>query len=314
MGSAQMLPRFLLPRLSWSAAPAQKQALRGLSTLSSSYGYPLPSREAPPSRSLLRTNPRDPLSKPSMLQSPALRRAFHATARQSRDHHFDTLKFVQRLQEEGFSEKQAVAMMRVLSDVIEERYGYFPHSPRPPANYLFSIQNLTRTMVLREDQAKATYTQKVDFAKLRSELLSADSTESSTTRASHERLTNDLAKLNSRLRDEVGRTQASVRLDLNLEKGRIREEANVQELKIKETETKIEQEVAGLREKLEGVKFQTLQWLMGVCTGRHQIPVHMVIEHILTCNRYRRFDSWCLAVVNVEIYRLRFYPGKNTQV
>lgn len=122
-------------------------------------------------------------------------------------------------------------------------------------------------MVLREDQAKATYTQKVDFAKLRSELLSADSMESSTTRASHERLTNDLAKLNSRLRDEVSRTQASVRLDLNLEKGRIREEANVQELKIKETETKIEQEVAGLREKLEGVKFQTLQWLMGVCTG-----------------------------------------------
>ncbi|KAM3086865.1 Protein fmp32, mitochondrial [Clarireedia jacksonii] len=137
-----------------------------------------------------------------------------------------------------------------------------PTNTPPP-----SIQNLTRTMVLREDAARATYTQKVDFAALRSELLSADSTEASSTRASHERLTNDLAKLNSRLRDEVSRTQASVRLDLNLEKGRIREEANVQDLKIKETETKIEQEVAGLREKLEGVKFQTLQWLMGVCTG-----------------------------------------------
>jgi hypothetical protein len=127
-----------------------------------------------------------------------------------------------------------------------------------------SIQNLTRTMVLREDQEKATYTQKVDFAKLRSELLSADSTESSLTRASHERLTNDLAKLNSRLRDEVQRTQASVRLDLNLEKGRIREEANSQDLKIKETETRIEQEAAVLRERLEQVKFSTLQWLMYV--------------------------------------------------
>ncbi len=136
-------------------------------------------------------------------------------------------------------------MMKVLSDVIEE-----------------SIQNLTRTMVLREDAEKSTYTQKVDFAKLRSELLSSDSTESSVTRASHERLTNELAKLNSRLRDEIARTQASVRLDLNLEKGRIREEANVQELKIKETETRIEQEVAGLRERVEGVKFSTLQWLM----------------------------------------------------
>lgn len=122
-------------------------------------------------------------------------------------------------------------------------------------------------MVLREDAAKATYTQKVDFAKLRSELLSADSTESNTTRSTHERLANEIAKLSSRLRDEIGRTQASVRLDLNLEKGRIREEAVGQELKIKETETRIEQEVAALREKLEQVKFQTLQWLMGVCTG-----------------------------------------------
>jgi hypothetical protein len=163
---------------------------------------------------------------------------------------------------------------------------------------LSSIQNLTRTMVLREDQAKATYAQKVDFAKLRSELLSADSTESSTTRASHERLTNDLAKLNSRLRDEVSRTQASVRLDLNLEKGRIREEANVQELKIKETETKIEQEVAGLREKLEGVKFQTLQWLMGVCTGKLLCPYNLVYR--LTFERYCCIDSWCLEVADVD--------------
>lgn len=141
-------------------------------------------------------------------------------------------------------------MMKVLASVIEE-----------------SIQNLTRTMVLREDQEKATYTQKVDFAKLRSELLSADTTESSLTRASHERLTNELAKLNNRLRDEVQRTQASVRLDLNLEKGRIREEANTQDLRIKETETRIEQESAALKERLEAVKFSTLQWLMGVCTG-----------------------------------------------
>ncbi|KAA8577323.1 hypothetical protein EYC84_007290 [Monilinia fructicola] len=200
VNSAQTLPRFLLPKLSWQTRSSiPPHTVRALNVAANSNGKST-------KRCLLR--------------------------------------------DEGFTEPQAVAMMKVLSDVIEE-----------------SIQNLTRTMVLREDAARATYTQKVDFAALRSELLSADSTESSTTRASHERLTNDLAKLNARLRDEVSRTQASVRLDLNLEKGRIREEANVQDLKIKETETKIEQEVAGLREKLEGVKFQTLQWLMGVCTG-----------------------------------------------
>ena len=33
-------------------------------------------------------------------------------------------------------------------------------------------------------------------------------------------------------------------------------------MKIKETETRIEQEVAALKERVEGVKFSTLQWLM----------------------------------------------------
>ncbi|OLN97219.1 Protein FMP32, mitochondrial [Colletotrichum chlorophyti] len=247
------LPRFLLPRLSWTGPVTPTSALRPFAAL------------PPNSRRQVHTRPnsfhgvdRSPrcrtkfpsAKRTSILESPGLRRSFHATPATQRDHHFDTLKFVQRLKSEGFTEEQAEAMMKVLNDVIQE-----------------SIQNLTRTMVLREDAAKATYTQKVDFAKLRSELLSADSTESNTTRASHEKLSNDIAKLSSRLRDEIGRTQASVRLDLNLEKGRIREEAVGQELKIKETETKIEQEVAALREKLEQVKFQTLQWLMGVCTG-----------------------------------------------
>jgi hypothetical protein len=50
------------------------------------------------------------------------RRHFSATAPQLKDHHFDTLKFVQRLREEGFSEEQAEGMMKILSDVIEERY------------------------------------------------------------------------------------------------------------------------------------------------------------------------------------------------
>ncbi|KAG8525406.1 uncharacterized protein KY384_009050 [Bacidia gigantensis] len=179
-----------------------------------------------------------------------LGKAFSTTTPNYRDHHFDTLKFVQRLRGEGFSEEQSKALMLVLSDVIEE-----------------SIQNLTRTMVLKEDADRSTYTQKVDFTKLRSELLALDSSDTSMTLSSHERLSNDLTKLNTRLRDEISRAQASVRLDLNLEKGRIREEAKAQELKVKETESRIEQEVAGLKERVEGVKFSTLQWLVGVCTG-----------------------------------------------
>jgi hypothetical protein len=57
------------------------------------------------------------------------RRHFSATAPQLRDHHFDTLKFVQRLKEEGFTEQQAEGMMRILGDVIEERYGHMRFYP-----------------------------------------------------------------------------------------------------------------------------------------------------------------------------------------
>lgn len=270
------IPRFLLPRLTWTtstlghgAVPVassvhgfkQSSTIPTIRPVSSSQPFSTSSSlvsNHSPSQSLQSRKRPQIFNEPLPVDGAPIRhngvyvatfkparKAFSTTAVQQKDHHFDTLKFVQRLKDEGFSEDQAVAMMRVLNDVIEE-----------------SIQNLTRTMVLKEDAERSTYTQKVDFAKLRSELANADSTEAQLTRTSHERLSSDVAKLNAKLRDEISRTQASVRLDLNLEKGRIREEANGQEMRIKETEARIEQEVAGLRERVEAVKFSTLQWLM----------------------------------------------------
>lgn len=120
MASAQMLPRFLLPRLSWQTT-TQYNAIRTLSTAAAHVNGAQRSRNQ--QQSLLSSRrPLGHTAKASILQNATVRRAFHATARQSRDHHFDTLKFVQRLQEEGFTEPQAVAMMKVLSDVIEERF------------------------------------------------------------------------------------------------------------------------------------------------------------------------------------------------
>lgn len=260
------LPRFLIPRLSWASTTpshAFRPAFSAISSQTQAQQSIRLGREKSRSRYYTTQRHTTPAISPiSRCTTPASRvqlplqfsqescRSFTTTPVPQRDHHFDTLKFVQRLRAEGFSEEQSQALLRVLSDIVQE-----------------SVQNLTRTMVSREDALKTSYTQKVDFSALRTELLSLDNSESALTRASYERLSNELQKLNNRLRDEVQRTQASVRLDLNLEKGRIREETNSQELKLKETETRIEQEVAGLRERVEGVKFSTLQWLMGVITG-----------------------------------------------
>lgn len=57
-----------------------------------------------------------PFYRPTSLQP------FHSSAPRCRPgQHFDTLRFVQKLQDEGFTEEQAAALMKILNDVMEER-------------------------------------------------------------------------------------------------------------------------------------------------------------------------------------------------
>lgn len=128
------IPRFLLPQLTWSSMALKRAGPMGAVAFprymtSSNAGQPSNAsqqRRAFSQGSLISRNKawasiRTPAasSATAILRS---RREFSATASHARDHHFDTLKFVQRLKDEGFTEEQAEAMMRVLSDVIEERW------------------------------------------------------------------------------------------------------------------------------------------------------------------------------------------------
>ncbi|PPR06215.1 hypothetical protein CVT26_005474 [Gymnopilus dilepis] len=120
-----------------------------------------------------------------------------------------------------------------------------------------SVRNMTSNMVTKADQ------EKVDFAQIKSELQLMEKNDLAMIKAENDRLMNDIEKLKQRLREEITRTQAGVRLDLNLEKGRMREESSGQELKIKEVDTRIEQEIAGLRTAIQASKATTLQYLVG---------------------------------------------------
>jgi len=130
-----------------------------------------------------------------------------------------------------------------------------------------SIRNMTSNMVTKSDQEKHQYTQKVDFAQLKSELQSMEKNDLAMMKAENDRVISDLERLKQRLREEIARTQAGVRLDLNLEKGRMREESSGQELKIKEVDTRIEREIADLRTSIQASKATTLQYLVGILTG-----------------------------------------------
>lgn len=127
------LPRFLLPRLSWTGPVGQQSFAKTTTVIAAAAAS---SRQRPWQPVTIRTQrnyhhmstvsssrlPKSIRLLQQQQQQPAgLRRAFHATAPRPRDHHFDTLKFVQRLQSEGFTEEQSVAMMKVLNDVIQER-------------------------------------------------------------------------------------------------------------------------------------------------------------------------------------------------
>lgn len=128
--SATAVPRYLLPQSSWCSRAVKPAALGALEARRHHRSSSAPRCRAnlPVATTLQQQCIRQWRRQPSALDatdlSPSIksRRHFSATAPQLKDHHFDTLKFVQRLKDEGFTEEQAEGMMKVLGDVIEERY------------------------------------------------------------------------------------------------------------------------------------------------------------------------------------------------
>jgi len=126
LSKSTTIPRFLLPRLTWSSrslnpafANVPLEARRHRSSIAAPPSAVPTPLGASPNRTYIQVQQRPTLQPGSIV---AAQRCFSTTSPQARDHHFDTLKFVQRLKDDGFTEEQSEAMMRVLSDVIEERY------------------------------------------------------------------------------------------------------------------------------------------------------------------------------------------------
>lgn len=69
------------------------------------------------------------------------------------------------------------------------------------------------------DDLQFHYTQKVDFAQLKSEMQLVEKNDLALMKAENDRLMGEVDKLKQRLREEITRSQAGFRLDLNLEKG-----------------------------------------------------------------------------------------------
>ncbi|KAF4002594.1 Protein FMP32, mitochondrial [Saccharomyces cerevisiae] len=163
----------------------------------------------------------------------------------------NTNHFKDLLIENGkFQEDQATTIVEIMTDAIRG-----------------GVNHVSQDLAKREKLTQLSYQQRVDFAKLRDQLLSADRSEFHNIQNEYESVKNDLEKLRNKLREEITKTNAGFKLDLSLEKGRIREESSHHDLQIKEIDTKIEQEVTNMKMQIDSVKTQVMQWLIGVCTG-----------------------------------------------
>ncbi|ODV96478.1 hypothetical protein PACTADRAFT_33645 [Pachysolen tannophilus NRRL Y-2460] len=178
------------------------------------------------------------------------KKKFHSTIPKNLNSNFDTQHFVEELEQNGFTSKQSQTAVKIFTDSINDSFKIFGSN-----------------LITKEKLSKLSYQQKVDFAKLKSELQTTDRSEFNKIKNEYEYLKDDLEKVRIKLKEEINRSLSSVRLDLNLEKGRIREESSIHDLKIKETDTRIDQEISNIKMQIDSVKTQVMQWLIGVCTG-----------------------------------------------
>ncbi|CAJ0826937.1 19545_t:CDS:2 [Entrophospora sp. SA101] len=164
--------------------------------------------------------------------------------------YFDTSTFVQKLEAEGFTRQQSEAIMKSMSEVLDE-----------------SMNNLIKNLVTKAEQEKTIYKSKVDFAQLKSEIQMLEKNDFQMLKTDNERIISEVEKLNQKLTESIRHTQANAKLELNLEKGRIRDGASTLELKIKETDSKIDGEIGKLKTQMESIRFQILQYILGTLTG-----------------------------------------------
>lgn len=163
----------------------------------------------------------------------------------------DTNNFRRRLEEEGeFTPDQANVIVRIMTEALRG-----------------GVAHVLQDLASRERLTKLTYQQRVDFARLREQLLTADRSEFHNLQNEHERILKELETMKNKLREEITKANAGFKLDLSLEKGRIREESSHQDMLIKEIDTRIDQEVSNMKMQIDSVKTQVMQWLIGVCTG-----------------------------------------------
>lgn len=123
---------------------------------------------------------------------------------------FDTYKFIQRLEADGFSREKAEAVLSSLAELINE-----------------SSSSLSRNSVSKAEFERAIYQSKVDVTHLRSEVSLLEKNEFNNLKVDVQRLASEAHKIPNRVHEESKRVASNVRIELSLDKARVRDEQAV---------------------------------------------------------------------------------------
>lgn len=180
-----------------------------------------------------------------------LKKSFRNMSNRHTYSNFDTFKFVQRLEQDGFSREISEAIMNSLNEVVHEQN-----------------EALLSALTTRQEFEKQLFAQSVDCTSLESEVTLLEKNEVSLLKHDIGKLQDQLSKLQQRIKEDMRRIQSNVRMELSIEKGLLREKHAAQEFDIKETMSKIDSEISSLRTMVFfGLTFRWKQF-NGICSRR----------------------------------------------
>lgn len=122
-----------------------------------------------------------------------------------------------------------------------------------------------RDVIAKGEQRKIIEMYKEEFSELRKDINLLGKKDFAVLKTDLERISADVNKMKDGMRDELSKVHAGVRLDINLEKGRVKDEAGLLEQKVVQANSKIHEEGANLKQRLDIIRHEMTQAIVRKC-------------------------------------------------
>ncbi|KAI8929489.1 hypothetical protein BC831DRAFT_509207 [Entophlyctis helioformis] len=163
---------------------------------------------------------------------------------------FDTERYAQMLEAEGFTKAQSQGLLSLVEEAISE-----------------SLQTATKSLVSKEHQNDFLKESEGDFRRLRSEINLLEKKDFAVLKGELERIIAEVQRIKEAMQSDIGRVHGSVRLDVNLDKSRIKDEMADLNGLVTKCEEKIDREIEDLTSKMDRIRKSTRTSMLRFAVG-----------------------------------------------